>query len=394
MSDAADDVMLQDLLLGKLSDEEAADYLAGLNDASRLDELASRIGASDTLLASIQTLANDPPAAPSPQVKALIDRVQQQIAARSNASSPTIDPSSSQNTDAPAEKADLKKAAAGRTLGGYRIIKQLGAGGMGIVYLAEDPQLRREVALKVMRPEAAASAQARARFLREARAAARIEHDHIVTVHQVGEAEGAPFLVMPLLRGETLDERLQREPKPPLTEILRIGREIAEGLAAAHDGGLIHRDIKPANVWLEGKKSRVKLLDFGLARGGETDDRITQSGTVVGTPSYMAPEQAAGQTVDARGDLFSLGCILYQMTTGNRPFTGLNLMAVLHSLANHTPPPPAEVEPSVPPALSHLIARLLSKSPDARPGSAHQVAEELAALERAVSRPAVADTLQ
>src|SRR5207302_3265782 len=145
-------------------------------------------------------------------------------------------------------------------------------GGMGIVFQAEDPQLQRLVALKVMKPGLAASSSARQRFLREARAAAALEHDHIVPIYQVGEDRGVPFLAMPLLRGETLEERLEREGKPPLAEVVRIGQEIAEGLSAAHERGLMHRDIKPANLWLEGERSRVKIVDFGLARavGEET----------------------------------------------------------------------------------------------------------------------------
>src|SRR5437764_5748351 len=164
-----------------------------------------------------------------------------------------------------------------------------------------------------MRPALASGKAARQRFLREARAAAAVKHDHIVTIYAVGEDRGVPFLAMEFLEGEPLDARLEREKNLPMAEVLRIAREISEGLAGAHDKGLIHRDIKPANVWLEGQWGRVKILDFGLARAAREHAQLTQTGAILGTPAYMAPEQARGETVDARCDLFSLGCVLYRM---------------------------------------------------------------------------------
>jgi serine/threonine protein kinase len=198
-------------------------------------------------------------------------------------------------------------------VGRYRILRELGRGGMGVVYEAEDTKLLRRVALKVMRPEAAVNRQGRERFLREARAAAALTHDHIVPIHDVGEENGAPFLVMPLLQGETLQARLKRTRWAlRVAEALRIAREIAEGLEAAHAARTIHRDVKPANVWLEEGTGRVKLLDFGLARPAEADGQMTGAGAVLGTPAYMSPEQASGgRHVDARTDLFSLGTVLY-----------------------------------------------------------------------------------
>src|SRR5439155_2301481 len=194
-------------------------------------------------------------------------------------------------------------------LGPYRVLKVLGAGAMGVVFQAEDPDLQRLVALKVMRPSLATSAEFHRRFLREARLAAAIDHEHIVTVYQVGEDRGVPYLAMKMLQGETLEDRLERPPgRMPLPEVLRVGREIAEGLAAAHERGLVHRDIKPANIWLEGKKLRVKVLDFGLARlatdsgsaADHDDGPLTHEGAIIGTPSYMSPEQGRGASVDAR----------------------------------------------------------------------------------------------
>jgi serine/threonine protein kinase len=284
-------------------------------------------------------------------------------------------------------------------LGPYRIVKVLGVGGMGVVFQAEDLQLQRLVALKVMRSAMLASAFARRRFLREAQASAGIDHEHIVTILQMGEDRGVPYLAMQLLQGETLEERLKREEKLPPEEVLHIGREIAVGLAAAHEGGLIHRDIKPANIWLEtvhdaggpsGSRDRVKILDFGLARAFGGDVHLTQSGVIVGTPAYMAPEQAQGGAVDPRTDLFSLGCVLYRLCTGRVPFQGATTMATLRALELEQPQPPHRLNPQIPRALSDLILKLLAKRPDDRCTSARTVVETLEAIREGralVARP-------
>lgn len=273
-------------------------------------------------------------------------------------------------------------------LGPYRVLGLLGAGGMGRVYRAEEPSLKRQVALKVMRPELASDPAAKARFVREAQAQAKVEHDHVVAIHRVGADAGVPFIAMPLLKGRTLADALAAEPRLPPGEVIRVGREVAEGLAAAHDHGLIHRDIKPANVWLEGPRRRVKILDFGLARvgaaGGETpaDGPIgtTILGAVVGTPRYMSPEQARGGPVDVRTDLFSLGVLLYELATGSPPFTGRTTPELLREVIGSDPPPAGVVNPGLPPALSDLISRLLAKAPADRPPSAAVVADELGRL--------------
>jgi hypothetical protein len=271
-------------------------------------------------------------------------------------------------------------------LGPYRILKVLGRGGMGIVFQAEDPQLKRPVAVKVLQPGRSASESARRRFLREARAMAALEHDNIVTLHYVGEAQGMPFLAMQLLRGETLATRLQREGSLRVEEALRIGREIADALAAAHEHGLIHRDIKPGNIWLEAGSGRVKVLDFGLVRAAEEDAQLTQTGIVLGTPAYMAPEQADGEAVDARGDLFSLGCILYQMVAGRLPFVGAGTLAMLRAIALQTPLPLNQVNPDVPEALPELVDTLLAKEPGNRPASAGLVSRQLLRISHAEAR--------
>jgi hypothetical protein len=262
-------------------------------------------------------------------------------------------------------------------LGPYRVLKVLGRGGMGVVFLAEDVQLKRLVALKAMLPSYSQDSAHRQRFLREAQAAAAVEHDHIVTIHHVGQDRGVPFLAMPLLKGESLEDRLKRAGKLPISEVARIGQEIAEGLSAAHARGLVHRDIKPANVWLEGERGRVKILDFGLARVLEGSDQLTQPGTVLGTPAYMAPEQVNAEQVDHRADLFSLGCVLYRMATGKPAFRGANPLATLTAVRTCHPPPPRELNPELPPALADLIVRLLAKEPAQRPASAQAVAEAL-----------------
>lgn len=266
-------------------------------------------------------------------------------------------------------------------LGPYRVLKVLGAGGMGVVFRAEDPHLERLVALKAMLPSMASSPSAKERFFREAKAAAALKHPHIVTIFQVGEDRGAPFLAMEFLEGEPLDDRLRRETRLPVPEILRIGREIAEGLEAAHEKCLIHRDIKPANLWLEGKKGHVKILDFGLARAMGDTTHLTQSGAIIGTPAYMAPEQARTEKVDLRCDLFSLGCVLYCMCTGQRPFKGHDTISILMALATENPPSPVSLNLEIPTELSDLVMHLLAKKPEDRPASAKVVAETLQKIE-------------
>jgi serine/threonine protein kinase len=253
-------------------------------------------------------------------------------------------------------------------IGSYRVIRKIGQGGMGVVLEAEDPRLRRRVAIKVLRPTLAIDPLARERFLREARAVAAVQHDHVVSIFQVGEQDGMPFLVMPLLPGESLDNRLQRLGGIPLNESVRIAAEAAEGLAAAHARGVVHRDIKPANIWLEdrgpGRSARTRLLDFGLARGGPDERTLTMEGMVVGTPAYMSPEQALGQPLDAKTDLYSLGAVLFRMVLGSIPTAS---SAANEIAANGT----------IPSELGRWMQRLLDRDPNKRPDSARDVADRL-----------------
>lgn len=243
----------------------------------------------------------------------------------------------------------------------YRVLKVLGAGGMGVVFLAEDVRLYRIVALKTMKPEVAADPRHRQRFLREARAAAKVEDDHIVPIYDVGEDRGVPWLAMPYLKGQSLDELLKREKVLKPAQAAHLGAQVAKGLAAAHAAGLIHRDVKPANIWVEPEGGgRAKLLDFGLARDHrqpreQEQEHLTCVGVVVGTPAFMAPEQARGEPLDARADLFSLGCVLYRAVTGRVPFQGQGMMDTLRALATETPPDPHELNPAVSRPLSALI---------------------------------------
>ncbi len=278
-------------------------------------------------------------------------------------------------------------------LGGHRVLAVLGVGGMGAVFRAEDETLRRPVALKVMLPTLAAIPEARRRFLREARAMAAVTHDHIVSVFGVGEESGTPYMAMPLLEGESLESRLLRDPVMAVGEVVRLGRQMALGLAAAHEKKLIHRDIKPANIWLEvlpeDALPRIKLLDFGLVRSadGNSDGRRTEEGMIMGTPLYMAPEQGGGQ-VDHRADLFSLGCVLYQLATGILPFKGTGVGMILYNVAMVHPPAPHTINPRVPIGLSRLIQALMAKEPQERPSSARLVAQSLEHVIAPVVKPA------
>jgi urea transport system substrate-binding protein len=277
-------------------------------------------------------------------------------------------------------------------LGHYRIRGVLGEGGMGVVFDAEETTLQRQVALKVMKPDLAANLGARQRFLQEARAAAALPNDHVVTIYAVGQENDVPFLAMEYLAGESLEDCLDREGRLPLPELLRVGREAALGLAAAHDRCLIHRDIKPANLWLEGARARVKILDFGLARSLAAASNLTASGFIVGTPYYLAPEQARGlPNLDGRCDLFSLGVVLYRAAAGVLPFNGPDPLSVITALATQEPRALAELAPDLPPAVAGLIHRLLAKDPARRPASAGDLVAELTALEqgRAPAAPAV-----
>ncbi len=270
-------------------------------------------------------------------------------------------------------------------LGRYGILEVLRRGGMGWVFKAVDPKLNRIVAIKVIAPQLAGSSAARQRFAREAHAVGAIRHAHVIDVYSVEEtSEGVPYLVMAFIDGMSLQERLDQNGALPLRDVLRIGRHIAEGLAAAHARGLIHRDIKPGNILLETSTNRALVSDFGLARAVD-DVSLTQSGVAAGTPQYMSPEQARGESADQRGDLFSLGSVLYAMCTGHPPFRAKANLAVLNQICEATPQPIREINPGIPEWLVGVIAKLHAKRPEDRFAS---VAEVATALERQVALPA------
>lgn len=262
----------------------------------------------------------------------------------------------------------------------YEVLEVVGRGAFGTVLRAFDEKLHRIVAIKVMAPELASTSPARKRFLREAQASAAIRHEHVVNIYAV-EEKPLPYLVMEYIPGLTLQQRLDETGPLDVATVLQLGRQIAEGLAAAHAQHLIHRDIKPGNILLETSvHDRVKITDFGLARAAD-DASLTQSGTIAGTPMYMAPEQVLGHKLDPRADLFSLGSVLYQMVSGRPPFRAASTLAVLKRVADETPRPIQEIIPETPQWLCDIITRLHAKNPDERFQSAQEVAGLLANCE-------------
>ncbi|HEU5163646.1 MAG TPA: protein kinase, partial [Thermoanaerobaculia bacterium] len=285
----------------------------------------------------------------------------------------------------------------GTRLGRYEIVAAVGAGGMGEVYRAVDTRLDRSVAVKVLSKDLSQNDSLRQRFEREARTISSLSHPHICSLFDVGHESGVDYLVMELLEGETLAERLARGPLP-LEQALRCAIEIASALEKAHKQGIVHRDLKPANVMLT--KSGAKLLDFGLARiaegapghameGSTQHMPLTEEGTILGTVQYMAPEQLEGRDADARTDIFALGALLYEMVTGRRPFDGTSRASVIAAIMERQPRPISELQPLTPPALERVVRTCLAKDPDERWQSAHDVGAELRWIAEGTSQPNV-----
>ena len=262
------------------------------------------------------------------------------------------------------------------TLGPYEVIELVGRGGMGVVLRGRDPKLNRIVAIKMLAPELSASAVAVQRFLREAQAAAAVSHDHVVTIHAIDERAHPPVIVMEFVDGQSLQQKIDKEGVVDVKSILRIGMQTAAGLAAAHRQGLVHRDIKPSNILLENGIQRVKLTDFGLARAVD-DVGVTRTGQITGTPQYMSPEQAQGQRIDHRTDLFSLGCVLYAMCTGRAAFRADSAVAVMHRIVHEAPRPIRELNEDIPQWLCDIVEKLLAKDAAHRFDSARDVEELL-----------------
>ena len=288
----------------------------------------------------------------------------------------------------------------GSTLAHYKILERIGSGGMGDVYLAADTKLNRKVALKVLPLELAESEERRARFQREAKAIAALDHPNIVQVFSVEEADGIHFITMQLVHGKTLTELLPRNGFS-LNKFFDIAIPLADAVAAAHQEGITHRDLKPDNTMV-GDDGRIKVLDFGLAKptsgfvGGDADSAAptaakTAEGVIVGTLNYMSPEQAQGKTVDARSDIFSLGVVFYEMLTGQRPFSGETSAEILSSIIKDTPDSTSDLNPTIPRDLAKLVRRCLAKDPERRYQSAKDIRNELEELSQELgSSPSVA----
>ncbi len=362
---------LRQLLEGTLSGDRQEEYTQHMDSCeccqAKLEEIATE---GTNLSRVVEHLHEAEPAAASaywPALQALDASVRQTV---------VPDAISRVRTDSLHFLQPATDAAYIGRLAHFDVMRVLGRGGMGMVLEAFDSRLQRNVALKVLDPDLAGDDTARQRFCREARAAASITHENVVAVHQVeksGDA-GLPYLVMQLIAGESLEQRLLREKKLPLREIVRIGMQAAHGLAAAHAQGLIHRDIKPGNILLESSHDNVKLTDFGLARVA-ADVHLTRTGAVSGTPLYMAPEQAMGEQADERSDLFSLGATLYEMCSGQPPFGGGSALAILKQIADVKHRPLRELNPAIPEWLAHTIDSLLAKKPGDRIQSATHLAE-------------------
>lgn len=258
-------------------------------------------------------------------------------------------------------------------LAAYEVMGLVGRGGMGIVVKALDPGLNRNVAIKILASDMAAHGAARQRFAREARAAAAVVHENVMAIHAVAEARGVPFLVMPYIRGGSLERRLQEQGPQPVDAIVRVGLQVAAGLAAAHGQGLVHRDIKPANILLEEGTERVRITDFGLARAAD-DASMTVTGVIAGTPQYMSPEQAGGEVIDPRSDLFSLGSVMYAMAAGRAPFRAETSLGVLRLIREQRTRPIRSINAAIPDWLADVIDTLHEKRPDNRYSSAAEVA--------------------
>ncbi|MDQ2664541.1 MAG: protein kinase [Gemmatimonadota bacterium] len=249
----------------------------------------------------------------------------------------------------------------------YLVDAEIGRGGMAVVYRATDLRLNRRVAIKVLPPELAFNADVRERFLREAQTAAQLSHPGIVPIYTVDEREGIVYFVMALVDGESLAERLTREPRLPISEARRLLSAVADALAYAHEQGVVHRDVKPDNIMIERTSGRPLVTDFGIARAAQGDTRLTVTGVAIGTPTYMSPEQALGEReLDGRSDIYSLGVIGYQLLAGETPFKASNTPAMLVKHVSETPRPLAMLRPDAPAGLAHAIARALAKKPEER----------------------------
>lgn len=349
---------IEDFLDGKLDKETRADFETHLSECEVCQQQITRSAADPEMWTEVVELLGEDSGDIDQTCASSTNDGTKQVLSVLDSLAPSDDPSM-----------------LGR-LGEYEVSGVIGIGGMGGVLKGYDRSLRRVVAIKVMAPHLADNGSARQRFQREARAAAAITHDNVIDIYGVAEAIGLPYLVMPYARGPSLQKRLDESGPMSVTEVLRIGRQIASGLAAAHEQGLVHRDIKPANILLNDGIERLWITDFGVARAMD-DASMTQTGLIAGTPQYMSPEQARGETVDHRSDLFSLGSILYTAFAGRPPFRADTAYGILRRITDTTPRDVREINPDVPDWMCNVIGRLMAKHPGDRFQSAKEVADLL-----------------
>jgi serine/threonine protein kinase len=341
----------------KLNSEERAAFESHLDDCETCRQALDRAVASPAAWSELQTSLSDP------QKLALENAIDEQ----------RFSPASSE--------LEFCKKLLGPTddprmlgrIGTYEIVGLLGHGGMGVVFKGLDPSLNRYVAIKMLAPMFSANGASKQRFLREAQSAAAVVHEHVVPIHGISQWQDTPYLVMAFIRGESLQKRLAQRGPLPIRELLRIGRQVASGLAAAHAQGLIHRDIKPANILLETDVDRARITDFGLARAVD-DIRLTRTDTLLGTPQYMSPEQARDEALDFRTDLFSLGVVLYEAAAGRAPFQAATSYGILRKIVDHQPKPLRQIDADIPEWFDQIVQKLMAKNPADRFQTATEVA--------------------
>lgn len=361
---------LQDLLDGQVASDEQHELTDHLDGCPGCQQLLEHLGGADEDWPARRALATGPRPALESALQHVMEELKNEpgLAATRLAGEGDTEESLLGDTNWTAERERFAP---------YEVNDVVGRGGMSVVLKAFDPSLSRNVAIKVLAPQLATSAAARRRFAREGKAAAAVSHEHVVAIHAVDSRGSLPYLVMQYVPGISLQERLDRLGPLELPEILRIAMQVASGLAAAHAQGLVHRDVKPANILLENGLDRVKLTDFGLARAAD-DASLTQSGVLAGTPQYMAPEQARGEAIDHRADLFSLGSVIYAMCTGRPPFRASTTLAVLRRVSDDAPRSIRTLNRHIPPWLVKIVDQLHAKDPSRRFQSAAEVADLLA----------------
>ncbi len=371
LPDCPDKSVLMRLISGDLANEEALILESHLTNCERCRGKIEDLGD----VSSIEALADEvmnTGSVESPSLRGVMER----LLIESQLMNGSVNFTASPSRDVlPTLQPSARPGYIGR-LGDIDIRRVIGRGGMGVVFEGEDSILNRTVAVKVLSPHLVGDGEAKNRFLREARAAAALTHENVVSIHSINEADGMPYLVLQYVDGEPLSERLKREGQLPFDDVLRLGIETARGLAAAHKRGLIHRDIKPANILLDSESGASRITDFGLVKRVDSDS-ITKLGSIAGTPAYMSPEQSTSDSLDARSDLFSLGVVLYESSTGVSPFAAESPFVTLHNIRTHQPTSVCKLNADLPAWFGVVVAQLLAKRPEDRIESANALVESL-----------------